>query len=176
MSEQKDNNEINEQEDQGARLSFSMDKIHKNEYKVGKSGITATTISGAEPTFKPKYSDKDGYSSSELLNKNIDDLAKKLNFNTKLEEEIEEEILEEETEEEVTVKSDNITDLTEEQVIENLNYYINLIDLPTTQTKLPKITSVKTKASIKKDNFCRNCGTRFTEQDNFCADCGTHRN
>lgn len=179
MSEQKDNKETNEQ-DIPTRLSFSMDKIPKNEYKVGKSGITATTTSGAEPTFKPKYSEKDGYSSSELLNRNIDDLAKKLNLNCKLEEEAQEEIFdEEEIQEEIVTKSNSITGLTEEQVIEDLDYYISLTELPDPNSfdfnkSLAK--PVKIKVSNKKDNFCRNCGVKFTDQDNFCANCGSGRN
>ena len=134
------------------RISFVKDKIVS--YPKGPTGVTATTESGSK-VFGEAEIDREGrYSSSNLLNQNIDKLAQTLGFifpENKVE-----------RNESVSDYSD-YSELTEQEVIENLDEHLNYFDSNPAK-------------SNKNDNFCRKCGQKYASVDNFCANCGNRRN
>ena len=159
-----------------SRLSFSMDKVATNKFIVGPSGITATTASGAEPTEEPEYNDIDGFTSTELLYRNIDKLGESLSNKIETAQTFNQDEDEEDypDQEEDYIEEDeelSLNGLTEEEVILNLDYHLGLANI--IDKKSPK--TVQIRISTKNDNFCRNCGVKFNKNDNFCPDCGNQR-
>lgn len=144
------------------RLSFSVNKVAANEYKVGSSGITATSESASNPYSPPVYDEQDGYTSSELLYQNIDKLGERFK-NNKSDEPIISQAEEEEIEEE-----NDISGLSEDEVIRNLDYHLGLRGNKT-------IISTLVEKSNTPDNFCRSCGEKYITSDNFCGKCGNKR-
>ena len=159
------------EDNQLRRLSFSKDKIEN--FSVGNSGITGTSNSSKNVSSLPDANmvgDEVSYNSSALLFKNLDNLSILLSKNNKqLEPEDDVNLVdnqEQEIEEMDWTKDDSYENLTEEELIKNLNQYLNY----------EKREVVNKTQPIKKDNFCRKCGQDFLSLDNFCGGCGNKRN
>jgi hypothetical protein len=132
------------------RISFAKDKI--GTYIKGASGITATTESASKVIGQAEINSDGTYSSSNLLNQNIDKLAQTLGFNFSSE-----------------VEPENINDsyqgyssLTEQEIINNLDEHLDCFNNNSSST-------------YKNDNFCRQCGSKYISKDNFCGNCGNKR-
>jgi hypothetical protein len=132
------------------RISFSKDKV--GTYQKGDSGITATTASASKTYGIPDLNPDGTFTSTNLLNSNIDKLAKTLGYDLT---EIKEEDLEEDM-------NQDYSELTEQEMINNLDDHLSNFG----QKKATK---------SKNDNFCRNCGLKYITNDNFCANCGFKR-
>lgn len=144
------------------RISFSKNKI-KN-YVVGNTGIVSANgkLDAKEPI------DESDLNFSGLLRKNLDKLADKID-NLSLDRNDEEikTIYVEKTN--VPEKINISQQLSDEEILENLDYYNN-ISLDKNYIPVDKkITKNKV------DLYCRNCGQQFMALDNFCAFCGNKR-
>ena len=142
---------------QPSRASFSKDKV--GQYNVGTTGITGTSNTQTSPKSNVKFVDG-AYNASDLLFKNIDKLADQLS-KQEPEEYIQEEIDDNNNED---FDWSDISNLTEDQVINNLAHHLGYGNNPVTNT-----TALSPKSG---DNFCRNCGQKYLKVDNFCGNCG----
>ena len=142
------------------RISFAKDRI-KN-YQKGDSGITATSDAGSRTFGKPEMYQDGTYSSSQLLFDNIDKLGESM------QQQQHKQNVEPEKVENTTSSLDN---LTENEVIENLDFHLGL-----TPRKKTIVSHQIAMPNTEKDNFCRNCGIKYSGHDNFCANCGFKRN
>lgn len=145
------------------RISFVKNKV--SDYKVGVTGITGTSEKAMHPyddVAVDSSSTDLSFNSSELLFKNIDKLGLSILH-------LEKEAVERQSEDEND--EDRFYNLSEDEMILNLDHHLGFDDHETHKPQLNKITQQQTKL----DNFCRNCGINFEATDNFCGNCGRKR-
>lgn len=139
--------------DETYRISFDREKV-KTPF-VGATGVTATTQRASEPSGAIDIDEINGgeviYNSSQKLVENIDSLGQKLgamsaNKNAQV----------------VEYQSTTPPFQTDELFAWGKNLL------------LEEDEQVVSKEG-EKDNFCRSCGRRYTDQDNFCGGCGFKR-
>lgn len=143
-----------------ARLSFAKDKV--GNYPTGKSGVTGTSdraINSLGEVTVDFSSNEISFNSSDLLFKNIDKLGEKFSHDERNEWQESESNFDD---------GQDLNDLSEEQIIADLDKHLN-IDSKSIETQSNKNISTKT------DNFCRNCGKKYLQSDNFCGICGKPR-
>ncbi len=177
------------------RPSFAKGKaieLHK-----GSSGVTATTEAASKPYDEPKSSftgETVAFDSSELLFQNIDKLANKLGgYNATQDEACNNEGKDPENNNDFADDEEvDISGLSEEEVIANLDMHLGLSKstftssyIPTNSlghnvAESPKLPSWATEwqtnsKSSKRDIYCRTCGMQYNPADNYCAQCGDKR-
>lgn len=141
---------------QETRASFVKDRVVN--YNVGVTGITATNPKSANPSGSVNVETTElgelNYNASELLYRNLDKLGAQLKKTEATSSQVED----------VEFEDYDINEISEEEMAQNLNKYMNSSSLRPMK---------KTAACV--DNFCRNCGTKYFAKDNFCASCGQER-
>lgn len=163
-----------------ARVSFSKEKI--GNFPTGRSGITGTSDSSRNPMSEPTATFQEGnasFNSSDLLFRNIDKLGQELN-----QEHVEDCVGDNETLlEEIMWEDDLLEDMTEDEVIMNLDQHlyndnkreVRRISLNTTNIVGPAMDYVVAKPQSITTNFCTQCGRGYSPSDNFCGGCGNKR-
>ena len=194
---------MSESKDQ-PRISFSKDKIEP--HIKGASGITGTSLRMVEPSSEIDAdlceSGNISYNASELLFKNLDALGARLNLNKEITPDLDAALVEDIVPEK-TWEDDMLDNLSEEDVIANLNQhlgynnskddsaaiplseeqnYLRVTDIPGQNPRLiaqdypvKPSPSLLGRNSITKDSFCRSCGGQYLATDNFCGGCGYKR-
>lgn len=146
------------------RPSFSKNKV--SNYSTGFTGITGTSESSIKPISELTTNLEGKFNSSELLYNNIDKLTCLLNRDI----DQENGLVQDNQKFHIIDDDDEFTNLTEEEVIKNLDHHLN----SNPQIK-QEYTNQSLQANINIDIFCINCGQKYNQLGNFCGNCGNKR-
>jgi len=145
---------------ENSRVSFSKDKV--GQFSKGPTGITGTSDSQINPTSGVKLVEG-SYSASDCLMKNIEALANRLPT-------------QDDVDEIIAVASHAHWENDHEDLDLSHEELLSSLDKITTINPISTLSVTKTKEEAIVDNFCRNCGQKFSNKDNFCGNCGNKKN
>lgn len=144
---------------ENSRVSFSKEKV--GQFSTGPTGITGTSDSQMNPTSGVKMVEG-SYSASDCLMKNIEALANRLP-------------VQDDVDEIIAVASHAVWENEHDDLDLSHEELLLSLDKIATINPISTLSVTKAKEETVVDNFCRNCGQKFSGKDNFCGNCGNKK-